>query len=39
MTIKDIAKLCNVSVSTVARVMNDRPDVSEGVRREVLSAK
>lgn len=38
MTIKDIAKLCNVSVSTVSRVLNDRPDVSEDVRRKVLSA-
>ena len=35
MTIKDIAKLCNV---TVSRVLNDRPDVSEDVRRKVLSA-
>ena len=38
MTIKDIAKLCSVSVSTVSRVLNDRPDVSEDVRRKVLSA-
>ena len=29
MTIKDIAKLGDVSVSTVSRVLNDRPDVSE----------
>ena len=29
MTIKDIAKLADVSVSTVSRVLNDRPDVSE----------
>ena len=38
MTIKDIAKQCSVSVSTVSRVLNDRPDVSEDVRRKVLSA-
>lgn len=38
MTIKDIAKQCSVSVSTVSRVLNDRPDVSENVRRKVLSA-
>ena len=38
MTIKDIAKLCNVSVSTVSRVLNNRPDVSEDVRSKVLSA-
>ena len=38
MTIKDIARQCSVSVSTVSRVLNDRPDVSEDVRRKVLSA-
>lgn len=38
MTIKDIAKQCSVSVSTVSRVLNDRPDVSDEVRRKVLSA-
>lgn len=37
MTIKDIAKACNVSVSTVSRVLNNRPDVSENVRRKVLA--
>ena len=36
MTIKDIAKACGVSVSTVSRVLNERPDVSEAVRRQVL---
>ena len=36
MTIKDIAKACGVSVSTVSRVLNNRPDVSEDVRRRVL---
>ena len=35
MTIKDIARLCGVSVSTVSRVLNDRPDVSEENRRRV----
>lgn len=38
MTIKDIARLCGVSVSTVSRVLNNRPDVSESVRRKVLAA-
>ena len=38
MTIKDIAAYCNVSVSTVSRVLNDHPDVSASVRREVLDA-
>lgn len=38
MTIKDIAEHCGVSVSTVSRVLNDHPDVSEGVRKRVLEA-
>jgi len=37
MTIKDIAKTCNVSISTVSRVLNNRPDVSESVRQKVLA--
>lgn len=36
MTIKDIARLSGVGVSTVSRVLNDRPDVSEESRRRVL---
>ena len=35
MTIKDIARLSGVSVSTVSRVLNDRPDVSEDSRQRV----
>jgi DNA-binding LacI/PurR family transcriptional regulator len=35
-TIKDIARACGVSVSTVSRVLNNRPDVSADVRRRVL---
>ena len=35
MTIKDIAKLSGVSVSTVSRVLNNRPDVSEVCRSRV----
>lgn len=38
MTIKDIAKYCGVSVSTVSRVINERPDVSPAVRERVLGA-
>jgi len=38
MTIKDIARACNVSISTVSRVLNNRPDVSESVRQKVLEA-
>ena len=37
MTIKDIARACGVSVSTVSRVLNNRPDVSEDVRKRVLA--
>ncbi|MCR5090756.1 MAG: LacI family transcriptional regulator [Oscillospiraceae bacterium] len=36
MTIKDIAKNCSVSVSTVSRVLNEHPDVREEVRRRIL---
>lgn len=36
MTIKDVARRCGVSVSTVSRVLNNHPDVSEKVRGEVM---
>lgn len=36
-TIKDIARLCNVSVSTVSRVLNNHRDVSDEMRRRVMS--
>ncbi len=36
MTIKDIAKRCGVSVSTVSRVLNNHPDVSDAVRERVM---
>lgn len=38
MTIKDIAKECGVGISTVSRVLNNRPDVSEEVKKKVLKA-
>ncbi len=38
MTIKDVARHCGVSVSTVSRVLNNKPDVSESVREKVLGA-
>ncbi len=34
-TIKDIARLSGVSITTVSRVLNNRPDVSEESRRRV----
>ena len=36
MTIRDIARRCGVSVSTVSRVLNDHPDVSAANRDKVL---
>jgi len=36
MTIKDIARLAGVSVSTVSRVLNDHPDVSEKAKEQVM---
>ncbi len=35
-TIRDIAKLANVSVSTVSKALNARADVSERTRRKIL---
>lgn len=37
MTIKDIAKLSGCGVTTVSRVLNNRPDVSEETRRKVMT--
>ena len=34
-TIKDIARLSGVSITTVSRVLNNRPDVSAESRRKV----
>ena len=35
-TIKDVAKAANVSISTVSRVTNNAPNVSPQVRKRVL---
>jgi len=37
-SIIDVAKFAGVSISTVSRVMNDHPNVSEGKRRAVIDA-
>ena len=37
MTIKDIARMSGVGVTTVSRVLNQHPDVSEETRRRVLA--
>lgn len=36
MTIKDIARMSGVSITTVSRVLNNRPDVSDESRQRVL---
>ena len=36
MTIKDVAERCGVSVSTVSRVLNNHPDVSDAIRERVM---
>ena len=36
--IRDVAKHCNISVSTVSRVLNERPDVNPKTRQRVLDA-
>lgn len=35
-TIRDVAKMANVSVATVSRILNNKPDVSEETRQKVL---
>jgi len=37
MTIKDIAKLCNTSVATVSRVLNNDPKVADKTRKRILA--
>ena len=36
-TIKDVARIANVSISTVSRVTNNAPNVSPEIRRRVLN--
>lgn len=37
-TIEEVAKLAGVSVSTVSRTINDKPDVAEGTKRRIRDA-
>lgn len=37
-TIRDIARICKVGVSTVSRAMNDHPDVSQETKDKVMQA-
>lgn len=37
LTIKDVAERCGVSVSTVSRVLNSHPDVSDAIREKVMT--
>ncbi|MBE5962897.1 MAG: LacI family transcriptional regulator [Lachnospiraceae bacterium] len=37
-TIKDIARICGVGVSTVSRAMNNHPDINEETRVKVMEA-
>jgi LacI family transcriptional regulator len=36
MTIKDIAKICNVGISTVSRAINDDPGINANTRERIL---
>lgn len=35
-TIKDVARICNVSVSTVSRAINDSPDISCETKQKIM---
>lgn len=36
MTIKDIARICGVGVSTVSRAINNHPDINEQTKQEIM---
>ena len=35
-TIKDIARICGVGVSTVSRAINNHPDISEDTKASIM---
>jgi LacI family transcriptional regulator len=37
-TIKDIAKICGVGVSTVSRAINNHPDINEETKQQIMQA-
>ncbi len=37
-TIKDIARICGVGVSTVSRAMNNHPDINEETKEKIMQA-
>ena len=37
-TIKDVARCCGLSISTVSKVFNGYPDISEATRRQVMES-
>ncbi len=37
LTIKDIANMCNVAVSTVSRALNNQPDINPATRKRILN--
>ncbi len=37
-TIKDIAKICGVAVSTVSRAINNHPDINEETKSQIMQA-
>ena len=38
-TIKDIAKICGVGVSTVSRAINDHPDINSETKEKIMNAE
>lgn len=36
LTIKEVAKLCGVGVSTVSRAINDHPDINEDTKKKIM---